>query len=214
MSVATPGVALGDSPLLRASWSLRPGFGRVDWERWRATSRQSQRTPSGPQTPPRSAARDRGVLRGILLVTAAVGLLGALSGFSVGTREVQIRRSEAPLFLVMDISRSMSVQDVQWGRLEAAKMLVRRVASRLPGTSLGLTVFAGETHQLLPPGPDRDLLFTYMESLGPDLVTSQGTALEAVLAECARMARGGGSWRSTLCSSSMSDGEDVSTPRP
>lgn len=162
-----------------------------------------------PQSPP-YVPKNRGTLRGVLLATGAVGLFGALSGFSIGTREVQIHRPAAPLFLVMDISRSMSVQDVPWGRLEAAKLLVRRVASRLPGTSLGLTVFAGETHQLLPPGPDRDLLFTYMESLGPDLVTSQGTALHAVLAECAQVAEEM-SQESAPVFLLVSDGEDVST---
>lgn len=164
--------------------------------------------PSQPSSP---AKKDPGILRGLLLVTAAVGLLGALSGFTVGTREIQLRRSAAPLILVMDISRSMSVQDVRWGRLEAAKLLVRRVAARLTGTSLGLTVFAGETYQLLPPGPDRDLFFTYMESLDPGLVTSQGTAFEAALTECARMAEES-EMEVQPVFLLLSDGEDVADP--
>jgi len=186
MSVTVPGVLVG-IPLFLGLLVLSAWVRSRRLERIKDYLSAKPKDSFWPSQPPSSTTNDRGILRGLLLITAAIGLLGALSGFSIGTREVQIRRSAAPLILVMDISRSMSVQDVQWGRLEAAKLLVRRVASRLPGTSLGLTVFAGETHQLLPPGPDRDLFFTYMESLGPDLVTSQGTAFEAVLAECARL---------------------------
>ncbi len=163
-----------------------------------------------PGEPSSAPGPGRWILRGGLLVTAGACLVIALAGPNIGSREVQAYRTTAPLFLVLDISRSMGVEDVPWGRLGAAQLLVRRIAARLPGTSMALTVFAREPYPLLPAGPDRDLLLTYLESLRPDMVTSQGTDLEPVLMECARVAEGLGEAESPVFLL-LSDGEDPTT---
>jgi Ca-activated chloride channel family protein len=163
-----------------------------------------------PEKPATSIPR-RSLLRLTLLSTGGVGILTALAGLGVGSREVQVTQSDVPLSLVLDISQSMVVEDVPWGRLGEAKLLTRRIGSRLPGAPMGLTVFADDTHQLLPPGPDRELLFTYLDVLGPDLVTGQGTQLEVVLSECLRTVREGGIAKPSLFLL-MSDGEDSSDP--
>jgi Ca-activated chloride channel family protein len=160
--------------------------------------------PGRPFEPPVSG---RWLLRGALLATAGACLVMALAGLGIGSREVPTYRTTAPLVLVLDVSRSMGVEDVPWGRLGAARLLVRRIAGRLPGTSMALTVFAQEAYTLLPPGSDRELLFTYLESLGPDMVTNQGTALESVLIECARVAADMGATDSPVFLI-LSDGED------
>ena len=158
----------------------------------------------------RSSGPGGWVLRGGLLATAGACLVVAMAGFNIGTREVQTYGTTAPLFLVLDISRSMGVEDVPWGRLGAAQLLVRRIAARLPGTPMALTVFAREPYPLLPAGPDRDLLLTYLETLRPDMVTSQGTDLEPVLRECARVAEGLGEAESPVFLL-LSDGENPTT---
>jgi Ca-activated chloride channel family protein len=107
----------------------------------------------------------------------------------VGTREVRILESPCPLVLLVDISGSMAVEDVPGNRLASARLLIRRVAHRLPGTALGLTAFARDSHPLLPPGRDRDLLLMYLDALEPGMITNQGTSLLSPLATATRMIR-------------------------
>ncbi len=127
-------------------------------------------------------------VRGLLLGIAAFALVLASAGPRAGTREVPVLQGQIPLVLVVDVSRSMSVEDVPWGRLGSARLLAHRVAQALPAAPLALTVFAEESYPLLPPSMDRDLLFTYLDALDPSMVTLQGTGLAAALESVSRPA--------------------------
>lgn len=82
--------------------------------------------------------------RASLLLLCAAFALGAFAAFDPrATREAKLR----DLFVVVDITRSMNVRDMSvdgrtMSRLDAAKILLPRVLSRLPcGSRVGLGVF-------------------------------------------------------------------------
>ncbi len=115
-----------------------------------------------------------GIGGGILLLLAWVGL-------PLGTREVPVRKVVRPVILIVDVSRSMDVVDIPFGRMASARLLARRVVTRLSGNPVGLLAAAGETHQLLPVAHDRDLLFRHLDALNSGLFTHKGTSLPGAL---------------------------------
>ncbi len=67
-----------------------------------------------------------------------------------GTRLSQVPRTGADLVIVMDISRSMDVPDVEPSRLAAAKASALATLDRLAGDRVGLVVFAGSARIRFP----------------------------------------------------------------
>lgn len=123
------------------------------------------------------------LLRGVLLGVAGGSLGVALAGPAVGVREVPVPTPAPPLVVVLDVSRSMEVADVPWGRLGQARLQIRRLAHATRGRPVGLVVFAGEAYPLLPPTPDRDALLARVDAVSPEMLTRQGTALARGLRE-------------------------------
>ncbi len=119
--------------------------------------------------------------RTTLLVLAGTALGTALAGPRTGVRRVPVPFPPRPLVLVLDVSRSMAVEDVPGTRLGQARIFVRRVVDRVPSTPVGLLVFADQPHLLLPPSPSRDLLYRYLDSVDPGMFTPQGTSVLAAL---------------------------------
>jgi Ca-activated chloride channel family protein len=86
----------------------------------------------------------RAWVKGILLLVG-IGLLivaGARPRFGVYTETVKQRGAD--LFVLLDVSRSMTAEDVAPSRLERAKSDVRDLLTRLAGDRVGLIVFAGK----------------------------------------------------------------------
>ena len=142
----------------------------------------------------------RGMGGGLLLLLAWVGL-------PLGTREVPVRTVVRPVILIVDVSRSMDVVDVPFGRMASARLLARRVVTRLPGNPVGLLAAAGETHQLLPVTHDQDLLFRYLDALNPGLFTDKGTSLAGAMEAALALMDGDGGGRNPVFLL-VSDGEN------
>jgi len=120
-------------------------------------------------------------LRTTLLVLAGSALGTALAGPWTGVRRVPVPFSPRPLVLLLDVSRSMAVDDVPGTRLGEARILLHRVVERVPSTPVGLLVFADRPHLLLPPTSSRDLLYRYLDSVDPGMFTPPGTSILAAL---------------------------------
>jgi Ca-activated chloride channel family protein len=143
----------------------------------------------------------------LLLSSAGCLLVLALADPRLGTREVPVPTPAKPLVLLLDVSRSMAVEDVLPSRLGAARILVRRVLPRVPASPVGLFVFAGEPHLLLPPSTARSLLLRYLDTVDPGMLTRQGTTLAPALREVLEGLRSGALEPGTVFLV-LSDGED------
>lgn len=86
-------------------------------------------------------------------------------------------------------------------------MVARRVLGEIPEIPIGLGVFAGSAHLLLPPTADRALLLSTLDAADPSILSERGTrlasALEAVRAK-QEEALGQGGFGVLI----LSDGED------
>lgn len=111
-------------------------------------------------------ARGPGLARTVRAKRAARGLLLAAAAalLSLAAADLRWGREAAPVAsgqvvtMLLDLSYSMSAADIQPSRLHAAAAIVEGSAAALDGAAVGLTVFRGDTLDLLPPTTDREAL--------------------------------------------------------
>ena len=88
--------------------------------------------------------------------------------------------------IALDISNSMLAQDVQPSRLEKAKRLISKLVDGMENDKVGMIVFAGDAFTQLPITSDYISAKMFLESIGPSLISKQGTAIGAAINLAAR----------------------------
>lgn len=98
-----------------------------------------------------------------------------------GKSEQKLKSEGVEVMLLVDVSQSMLAEDVKPSRLELAKKELGRFIDFGGGDRIGLVAFAGSAVTLSPMTNDTSALNMFLESLGPDLVSSQGTYFQRAL---------------------------------
>jgi Ca-activated chloride channel family protein len=129
------------------------------------------------------AARARGGWAPILLGLVALLAMVGLAGPRMGRIQVTTESRALSLVFAVDISRSMLAEDVAPNRLQRAVREARRLIDDLGGDRLGLIAFAGQSYILAPLTVDGSAIRMYLDALDPDLASSGGSNLRAVLAQ-------------------------------
>jgi Ca-activated chloride channel family protein len=112
----------------------------------------------------------------------------------------------ADLFLVLDVSRSMTAEDVPPSRLERAKADLIELLDRLARDRVGLVVFAGKPLLRVPLTTDHGFVREAVEQANPDLAPRGGTQIgEAIRTALQAMPRERNRARVMVL---VSDGED------
>lgn len=88
------------------------------------------------------------------------------------------------ILLAIDVSGSMEEPDLKPNRLEAAKQVALQFIKGRFQDRIGLVVFAGEPYLLSPLTTDYDQLNTLIQSIRPQMIEVDGTALGSALAMC------------------------------
>jgi Ca-activated chloride channel family protein len=86
------------------------------------------------------------------------------------------------IILVVDISQSMQIEDFQPNRLEAAKEVAVNFINGRFQDRIGLVIFSGDAYSLSPLTTDYDLLKSYIDEIGFDMIENRGTAIGSALA--------------------------------
>lgn len=98
-----------------------------------------------------------------------------------GKHEEIIRTTGLDLVLVLDVSRSMDVEDVIPSRMKKAKHLARTLLDRLDGDRVGVVAFAGSAYLATPLTTYLEYVSGIIDGLGPDSIQTQGTDIGAGL---------------------------------
>lgn len=131
----------------------------------------------------------------------------ALSRPQFGEIREQTPLQSLDLVILLDVSKSMLVEDVPPNRLELAKKSIRDVLGVMGGDRVGLVAFAGQPLVIAPLTQDAEYLTSQLEQLQVNDILVQGTDLgAAVEAGVELLERGGASVSKTMLI--FSDGED------
>jgi Ca-activated chloride channel family protein len=115
------------------------------------------------------------------LFLAMLGLL--VVGFARPTDEVRVPRERATVLIAVDVSRSMTADDVAPDRLTAAKAAAREFVANLPEQfNVGLVGFAGSATVFVPPVTDRAAVEAGIDRLAEGAAGRGGTAIGDAIA--------------------------------
>jgi Ca-activated chloride channel homolog len=132
-------------------------------------------------------AKARGGWAPVLLAVVALLAMVGLAGPRMGRTEITTETRALSLVFAVDISRSMLAEDVSPNRLHRSVREARRLIEDLGGDRLGLIAFAGQSYILAPLTVDGGAIRMYLDALDPDLASSGGSNLRAVLAQGAQL---------------------------
>ena len=132
-------------------------------------------------------AKARGGWASALLALVALLAMVGLAGPRMGRTEITTQTRALSLVFAVDISRSMLAEDASPNRLQRSVREARRLIEDLGGDRLGLIAFAGQSYILAPLTVDGGAIRMYLDALDPDLASSGGSNLRAVLAQGAQL---------------------------
>jgi len=108
-------------------------------------------------------------------------LVIAMAGPRWDYHEIQLFTPGVDLVVVVDISRSMEVADVQPNRLARARQEIEDIINLNPGIRIGLVAFASVAHVVSPITEDGESLRSKLPYLDTELAKLQGSNLGEAL---------------------------------
>lgn len=172
----------GNPQYLNLLWSL-PALAALATLAAARRRRQLRRMASDPVlatlAPRRSPGRAGAKFALLSLAVAAMALTAARPRYGIRTEET--RRQGLELVVALDISNSMLAQDIKPSRLQAAKMAIAQLLSRLADDRVSLIVFAGDAFTQLPMTSDYGAARMFIDAVSPSLIANQGTDISTAL---------------------------------
>ena len=116
----------------------------------------------------------------VRLTFFALGFFFFVIGLSrpqIGAKIKEHETKGAEIMIALDVSNSMLAEDYSPNRLERAKLAITRLVDKLRDDRIGLIVFAGNSFVQLPITTDYVSAKMFLNSISPDSVPIQGTAI-------------------------------------
>ena len=99
----------------------------------------------------------------------------------IGTKIETISRAGVDVVFALDVSKSMLAEDIAPNRLDKSKQLITQIIDKLGSDRVGIIIYAGNAYPLLPITTDHGAAKMFLQNANPDLVSSQGTAINEAL---------------------------------
>ena len=127
------------------------------------------------------ASKSRPIWKFSLLLVALVLLIIAAARPQYGQNEKTVKRQGIEVMVALDISNSMLAEDVVPNRLDRAKQMLSKMIDNMVDDKVGLVVFAGEAFTQLPITCDYVSAKMFLNTITPNLIQTQGTAIGTAL---------------------------------
>jgi Ca-activated chloride channel family protein len=114
-------------------------------------------------------------------MAALVLLIVAAARPQYGQKEKTIKRQGIEVMVALDISNSMLAEDVAPNRLDRAKQMLSKMIDNMVDDKVGLVIFAGDAFTQLPITCDYVSAKMFLNTISPNLIPTQGTAIGAAL---------------------------------
>ena len=118
------------------------------------------------------------------IAVIAIGLsflIIAMVNPKMGTQLKTIKRQGVDIVFALDVSKSMLAEDIAPNRLEKAKQIITKIVDKLGSDRVGIIIYAGSAYPLLPITTDHASAKMFLQNAHPDMVSSQGTAINEAL---------------------------------
>jgi Ca-activated chloride channel family protein len=123
----------------------------------------------------------KATLKLIILLLGIAFLIISLTNPKMGTKLKTIKREGVDVVFALDVSKSMLAEDIAPNRLEKAKQIISKTIDKLGSDRVGIIIYAGNSYPLLPITTDHAAANMFLQNANPDMVSSQGTAINEAL---------------------------------
>lgn len=123
----------------------------------------------------------KSTLKLLILSLGITFLVLALVNPKMGSKLKTVKREGVDIVFALDVSRSMLAEDIAPNRLEKAKQVISKIIDNLGSDRVGVIIYAGNSYPLLPITTDHAAANMFLQNASPDLVSSQGTAINEAL---------------------------------
>ncbi|MDC3196032.1 VWA domain-containing protein [Flavobacteriaceae bacterium] len=123
----------------------------------------------------------KSILKLSFFLTGISFLILALVNPKIGTKLKTVKREGVDVVFALDVSKSMLAEDIAPNRLEKSKQIISKIIDKLGSDRVGIIIYAGNAYPLLPITTDHGAAKMFLQSANPDLVSSQGTAINDAL---------------------------------
>ncbi|MBW4359016.1 vWA domain-containing protein [Flavobacterium taihuense] len=120
-------------------------------------------------------------LKLVVMLLALIALIFGLVNPKIGTKVETVKREGIDIVFAMDVSKSMLCEDVAPSRLEKSKQIVSQIINQLGSDRIGIVAYAGSAFPVLPITTDYSVAKMFLQSMGPGMVSSQGTSLDEAI---------------------------------
>ncbi len=121
------------------------------------------------------------IVKFVLYALAMISLFIGLANLQFGTKVEEVKREGVDLMIALDVSNSMLAEDLSPNRLERSKRAIYQLIQKLHNDRLGIIVFAGDAYVQLPITTDYSSAKLFLETIGTDIVPTQGTSIGAAI---------------------------------
>lgn len=128
-----------------------------------------------------NVSASRPILKFIVLMLALTSIIVGIARPQFGSKLKTEKRKGIELMIALDVSNSMMAEDIQPNRLERAKRAIAQLVDKLADDKIGLIVFAGDAYVQLPITADYVSAKLFLNSISPNIVPTQGTAIGAAI---------------------------------
>jgi Ca-activated chloride channel family protein len=128
-----------------------------------------------------NASTFKATIKLIFLLLGITFLIISLTNPKMGTKLKTIKREGVDVVFALDVSKSMLAEDIAPNRLEKAKQIISKTIDRLGSDRVGIIIYAGNSYPLLPITTDHAAANMFLQNASPDMVSSQGTAINEAL---------------------------------
>lgn len=120
-------------------------------------------------------------LKMIVFLLGLAFLIVSLTNPKMGTKLETVKRQGVDIVFALDVSKSMLAEDIKPSRLEKAKQIISKIIGKLGSDRIGIIIYAGNSYPLLPITTDHGAAKMFLQSANPDMVSSQGTAINEAI---------------------------------
>ena len=121
------------------------------------------------------------IVKYVFLALGITSLVIALVNPKIGTKLETVKREGVDIVFALDVSKSMLSEDIAPNRLEKAKQIILKTIDQLGSDRIGIIIYAGNSYPLLPITTDHAAAKLFLKNATPDMVSSQGTAINEAL---------------------------------
>ena len=127
------------------------------------------------------SSSSRPIIKFIILSFAFAVMIIMLARPQFGSKLEEVKKQGVEVIIALDVSNSMLAEDIQPDRLTRAKQALSRLIDNLDNDRIGLIVFAGDAYTQIPITTDYVSAKMFLNTIGPDMVPKQGTAIAAAI---------------------------------